>query len=331
VLPDSTLRELSSVLDVVRAPLLEGTPSNPYLEEARSAAAYAVGLAPRTVSAVAAELPQLPPNARILDVGAGLGAASLACLCAGATHFTLVDHGARALGRAREMLLRAGAASVETRTLKLDGGAPALGRKFDGVVMAFALLESCADDPVRAAAMCAWLVGHVGENGFLLLLDSAQKGRARVLNGLRETLLSLGLHLWAPCPHALACPALVRERDFCHAARDWNLPEDLARLGEMSGLHRSRLTYAFLLAGRTPRAASGVNALVVGDVQKEKGRARLMVCTGSPVRELVVLQRHKEAFRAALDVERGTALCVPLEQAEGPALRVEDVSWLQAR
>ncbi len=328
-LSQDTAARLARALDGVRAQLLEDVPSGPYLEDDRSAAAYQLGLAPRTVAAALYELPALVSGASVLDLGAGLGAGSLAAWALGARRFTLVDAGAKALDRARRMLLDAGAQQVETQVHNLAQGVPELGR-FDVVIAAFSLLEAGNEDPKNIAALATQAAAHVAPGGHLLILDSAQKDRARLINALREPLLAAGMHLWGPCPHANACPALARERDFCHAARVWHLPPDLARFGEVSGLHRHRLTYSSLLLGRTAAPAAAGNTRIIGDPHKEKGRARLAVCSGLPLTELHTLSRHKDAHRALLELERGALLAIP-PTVTGTSVRVEDVSWLTVR
>ena len=275
-------------------------------------------------------LQYLPPGAAVLDLGAGTGAASLACVLRGAGKVDLVDRSSRALRDARAILEGAGATEVRAvgATLEDPRGWPVRDR-YDVVVLGFSLLEAAREDERLAGAIIDAAAGRVADGGWLLVLDSAQRPRARVLNGLRPRLLEAGLRLWAPCPHALPCPALERPRDFCHAARAWDLPEDLARVRAEGRLSDDRLTYAFLLAGRAPPPSLRVTARVMGDVQQEKGRARLAVCTATDVRELVALKRHRDAYAGLTSLARGDALGLTLPQGGGPAWRVEDAAVLE--
>ena len=204
-------------------------------------------------------------------------ALALACALAGAGQVTLVDHAAQALERAREMLSARGLSRVEV--VRGDVSRPSsLGLpKAEVVVFAFSLLEAAADDVERAREILRQAVLLVKENGTLLIVDSAQKSRARILQTLRDTLLGEKLDLVAPCPHAGPCPALERERDFCHAAARWELPEDFALVGVRAGLHRTRLSYSFLRAARSAPPRQG-HLRIIGDVLQEKGRARVAVC-----------------------------------------------------
>src|SRR5690606_12993302 len=86
--------------------------------------AYLAYFAPRTIAAVSSALADADVPARIVDVGAGTGAASLAFAAAGSEDILLTDHDPRALARARLLLERLpGRRSV--KTLVVDVNAPA--------------------------------------------------------------------------------------------------------------------------------------------------------------------------------------------------------------
>jgi ribosomal protein RSM22 (predicted rRNA methylase) len=326
-LDDALLRTLSAHVERVRARVLNETPTGPYLEDPLDLAAYAAVLAPRTVAAVMAELPPLPPRASVLDLGAGGGAASLACAARGAVRFNMLDHGVAALRGAAALLSRVPGTEVRTTQARMGPTPPpSLAGRYDVVVMAFSLLECAGDHGPSAAMVVGWAERYLNPNGVMLIVDSAQPARARLVNGLRAGVEAAGLHVMAPCPHRAACPALERPRDFCHAARDWDLPADFRRAGEQSGLHRDRLTYAHLLASRTP-PNHPPHVRIIGDVQKEKGRARVSVCSEGDARELVVLQRHKDAFRTLLELQRGDRVA-PLPSTGERSVRVEDANAL---
>ncbi|MEW5853042.1 MAG: small ribosomal subunit Rsm22 family protein [Myxococcota bacterium] len=324
-LSDEETRTLATALTPLSEALNTTAATAPYLQDPATRAAYVVGMAPRTLAAVLHELPPLPVGARVLDLGAGTGAGALACVLSGAAHVALVDHAPDALASAKELLGHAGLSDVTPYNFRLDTWLNPLRRiQFDLVLMAFSLLEAAGDDVTRATALLVKAERFVSEGGHILVVDSAQKSRARLINALREPLMEAGFHLWAPCPHSAACPALERERDFCHAARPWGLPDDVAQVGERAGLHRHRLAYSFLLVGRNPRPSAPPPVRVIGDVRREKGRARVAVCAEGPVRELVALQRDRATFEALQELPRGAGLRVKVPVDAERTLRVVD-------
>ena len=320
---------LARVLGDVREHVLNDAAEHAYLIDPSSQAAYAVGLAPRTLAAVLHELPRVDGSMRVLDLGAGTGAASLACALKGARRFVLVDHAPSALENARTLLMDAGAEKVDVVVGNLAKPDTVSMPLSEIVIFAFSLLEAAGDDEARAQKLLRMALSRVAPGGVLLLVDSAQKSRARMVNALRSVVMEAGHSIHAPCPHEAACPALLRDRDFCHAAMPWGLPDDFVNVGERAGLHRHRLTYSFLLVGKTPVATHPPRLRVIGEVLKEKGRSRVAVCTHTEVRELMVLSRHKAAVHALQALERGAELPLLAPANAGQSWRIDDEKLLE--
>jgi hypothetical protein len=261
-----------------------------------------------------------------IDMGAGSGASALPLLTAGTRKLTLVDPSAKALTMATRLLAFASAqlsARPDIRSLVASAGrtlsptsAPtSVGVEGDGaelLLSAFAFGEL----PGEPAAALATLAKSAPRARAFVLVDAGDRPRARRLQAARDALaaasepvqaiVARGLAVRAPCPHREPCPALVRERDWCHARIDKALPDRLARFARAVGRDDERMSLAFLVLDDRPRDDVGI--VVIGDALKEKGRARLPVCGPGGLRFLQTLKRDRFAHDALLEVPRGARL-----------------------
>ena len=104
---------------------------------------------------------------------------------------------------------------------------------------------------------------------------------------VRETLIALGAHIVAPCPHALACP--VAAPDWCHFSRR------VAR----SRMHRRIKSadvpwedekFIYLAASRDP--APQPKARVIARPQIRGGTVKLTLCNRDGTRTEPLLSRR---------------------------------------
>src|SRR3712207_8219094 len=68
---------------------------------------------------------------------------------------------------------------------------------------------------------------------------------------VRDGLVGAGFFVVAPCFWQGACPALERERDWCHAAADWALGED--RKSTRLNSSHANISYAVFCLQKTKR------------------------------------------------------------------------------
>lgn len=271
--------------------------------------AYLAYFAPRTVAAVASALSFAPVPERVVDVGAGTGAAALVFAAAGAREVLLVDHDPAALERARALLERLPAAhrprSVTSLALDLHAPRP-LPVSDHALVSAFTLGELLPGGD--AEAVLDGLLTLAPKTDRLFLVDAGDRRRARRLQELRAAALARGWHVRAPCPHEGPCPALERRRDWCHLRAERRLSERLARFAEAVGRDPLALSYSFVDLVSDELAHEDHQVLVIGEARREKGRVRLPVCGAGGLRFLQALKRDREAHDALLTLERGAVV-----------------------
>jgi ribosomal protein RSM22 (predicted rRNA methylase) len=176
-----------------------------YLADAQLRREYESEIAPRTVAALEwiFAATTLPSPRRVLDLGAGTGAASQTIRTRWpSAEIVAVD---KVPGPG---ILRADV----TRALR----PPAVTGRFDLIVAAHLLNELSLDVDARARLVLGWCREVLEEHGTCVLVEPALRETSRGLLAVRDRLIAGGLFVLAPCLWQGPCPALARERDFCH-------------------------------------------------------------------------------------------------------------------
>jgi SAM-dependent methyltransferase len=288
---------------LVGARELVGTP---YLADDELRGEYAREIAPRTEAALARVLeevwgaPGAAPPLRAIDLGAGTGAVGRTLR--------------RRFGEALEVVEVDRTAAPGMVRVNLAVELPAAERTFDLVVAAHLLNELFVDRPaaerlaLRARRVLAWAERLMARSGRLILLEPALRETSRELLALRDQVLAAGLHVVAPCFWTGPCPALARDRDWCHDAAP--VPS------------RPRVDFSYLVLAREPIPPRPFHR-VVSDPLREKGRLRLFVCGPEGRYPLIRLSRHRGPNNEALDrVGRGGAIFLENAIQSGDEIRV---------
>lgn len=131
----------------------------------------------------------------------------------------------------------------------------------------------------------------------VLWVEPGTPAASRALLEVREALRG-ELHLIAPCTHSGACglSAPHRERDWCHQfappPREAFASAHWARVGRELAIDLRSLPVSFLVLDRRPPAPQLASATrLVGRPRAQKGRALLLGCDASGVRERIVRKR----------------------------------------
>lgn len=263
---------------------------------------------------------------RILDLGAGLGAAALAAARhPGLDHPRLeittveADAGNQTLQKQlfRELLPRSVRLHEHLGDFRdLPMWAPKRTHRWDLILVSFALNEAFQfQSPDETADWLNQAAAHLTPEGLLVVLEPALKETATKLEAVRDALLTRnqGLHVWAPCLHRQPCPARSNGRFWCHEARRWTPPESLKILNR--SLHREieTLKFSFLALGRVPPpgGSAAEDCRMVSPVSQSPGRYCFHGCTaGGKIGHYDLLTRHLDATakKTWWATERGTIL-----------------------
>src|SRR6185436_11471630 len=113
----------------------------------------------------------------------------------------------------------------------------------------------------RARLVLSWIDELLAPDGICVLLEPALRETSRDLLGVRDRLTARGLFVVAPCLWQGPCPALARERDWCHDST------------------AERVDFSYLAVARHGQPSSDPSLFrIVSDRLEEKGRLRLFGC-----------------------------------------------------
>jgi SAM-dependent methyltransferase len=321
-------------------------PGVDYLAAPDLAAAYLLYHAPLAAARAASVLAELPVPAgegpvRVLDLGAGPGPLTHAALDRAAAvgrpaRAVLTDASPAALELAVDLAaVRGLGPRVRAVRWRLPEAPPAAVRdaaSFDWILAGHSLNELWPGDPHAVERRAAWLGSEVlpllAPGGRLVLIEPALRETGRALLGVRDRLLADGgLVALAPCLVQSACPALAKERDWCHQSRPWRPPPLTVALSAAAGLDNDRLDFAYLVLARAADGPAPEHAAdrfrVVSAPLPEKGKRVLWGCGPAGRERLVRLDRQTTETNAAFAaLDRGdVAALAPLER-RGDGLRV---------
>lgn len=263
---------------------------------------------------------------RILDLGAGTGAATAATAITLASRFPdrplqvrAVDASDTALDLLRALHAGRGAgiprARLETRVGSLADLASAAGTAaWDIITVSFALnevLDTAASDAAERLTRDA--LARLSPGGLLVMLEPALHTACERMQRLRDTVASRHLaRIVAPCPHHLPCPMLAMPETWCHDVRRWRVPESVEYINRK--LHRSVqfLKFCFLALAAEPAPAPDSRGIaycrVVAPMTDPRGRICTYGCGADGLihpYEVQTRDLDSEEKRAFLALDRG--------------------------
>ena len=284
--------------------------------------------------------PPLSREARVLDVGAGTGAAGLSAarflLSVGAPSVRLdaLDRSPRALAWAEALAAEAppprGKLTVrlhEGDVLRADA-VPAAPNGYDLVLLAFAANEAFAGLPDDdAARRVEDLARGLAPGGLLVVLEPALRTTAERLRRVAASLEEQGrLHPYGPQPFDGPWRPHEGGRFWPHEVRRWRVPQSVATLN--ARLRRSVRELEFSFAALSPKPPreippSPATFRLTSPLAKKKGRFLATGLASDRVeRRYDLLVRHvgEEDLHRLAAVERGDVLlAAALEPHEDPS------------
>ncbi|WP_242337631.1 MULTISPECIES: small ribosomal subunit Rsm22 family protein [unclassified Anaeromyxobacter] len=308
-----------------------------YMDEGRLLGAYLLFYWPISylqARGILSELPRRPHTA--LDLGSGPAPVAFAALDAGAAEVVAADRSARALGAARALAAAAGE-PIATREWNPTRNRPlaelAGGRRFDLVTMGHVVNELFPgpEADARRADLLEEALALVAAGGSLVVFEPALRDTSRALLRVRDLLVARGYTVRAPCLFRGACPALVRETDWCHAERPIEPPPIVAQLGKAAGLRKEAVKMSYLVLAPKGEAWAepppGRVFRIVSEPLASKGRLRYMGCGPEGRVGLSLQEKHvTDANRRFGELLRGDVVEISGAEPRGDGLALGEAS-----
>ncbi len=345
-----------------------------YLDDASLRNSYVAYFVPVNVGKIQTVLEELPPvrsadesparPLRLLDVGSGPGAASLAVLDwmrrqpstqPRVLEAVLVDRSRSALHEAVRLM---------NSYVRLVDGPPVLvdpvqadlrqnrwmksletrgtGR-YDVIVIANCLNELFTMERnavERRVKLIARLLNFLADEGSLIVVEPATRAESRALLTLRDALVARRLcTIYSPCLHDGPCGALVRPEDWCHEERCWTAPWFVTAIDERVGFIKDALKFSYLVLrkdGRTIVRREQSVYRMVSELRHMKGEKRAWLCNETGRTEVGRLDRagseanrpfdawHRGAIVKVEDIRRKNT-----EHGEGTIGRIPETASVE--
>lgn len=277
-----------------------------YMDDPKLLGAYLLFYWPVSYAQARQVMGELSNRPRVaLDLGSGPGPVAFAAMDAGAAEVTAADRSQPALNLATKLAAEAGEA-LATRVWDPNASKALPEGQFDLITLGHVLNELFGTDdgaPKRRADLVEDALGRVKKNGSVLIIEPALRDTSRQLLKVRDLLVQRGYAVRAPCMFRGNCPALVRETDWCHAEREWQMPPALEELARAAQLHKETLKMSYLALApkgevwREPPA--GRIFRIVSEPLAGKGRHRYMACGPEGRVGLAMQEKHRTKENAA--------------------------------
>lgn len=303
-----------------------------YMDDPKLLGAYLLFYWPVSYAQARATLSELTTRPRaVLDLGSGPGPMAFAEMDAGASTVTAADRSKPALDLARTLATEAGE-GIATREWSPEKPLP--DGKFDVITMGHVVNELFNGQIAPRAQLLEKILERVNANGSLVVVEPALRETSRALLQVRDVLVERGYAIRAPCLFRGACPALIKESDWCHAERQWRMPKLVEDLARGAGLHKESLKMSYLIVapkGETwAPVPEGTLFRVVSEQLPGKGRTRFMGCGPDGRVGLAMQEKHEnEKNRLFFKAQRGDVLRISNTEERGDGRALNETSTVE--
>jgi hypothetical protein len=252
---------------------------------------------------------------------------------AGAAEVTCADRSASALSLLRELATEAEEA-VATREWDPQKKAALPDGTYDLVSMGHVLNELFGKDASaikKRADLVETALAKVKKGGSVVILEPALRDTSRALLQVRDLLVERGYAVRAPCLFRGNCPSLIKETDWCHADRAWQMPVQVEAIAKAASLHKESLKMSYLVLAPKgeawPEPPPGRLFRIVSEPLEGKGRQRYIGCGPEGRVGLAMQERHRsEKSEVFFKLHRGDVISVTETEPKGDGLGLTETS-----
>jgi ribosomal protein RSM22 (predicted rRNA methylase) len=164
----------------------------------------------------------------------------------------------------------------------------------------------------------SYMIGELLENEIRDVVSNAWQAASHVAafiepgtpNGFkniliaRDTLIALGAHLVAPCPHSLECP-MAKKGDWCHFSERLERSELHREIKDVS-LGYEDEKYSYVVGSK--QAIDHPTGRILRHPQKRAGHLSFILCTAEGLKQRVISRREGEVYKQARKLSWGDCL-----------------------
>jgi len=222
---------------------------------------------------------------RVVDLGAGTGAAGLACLHElsewlpdSRLQLDMIDRASEGMDLSRTIFsaghplwpkAQINVVHADARTYQPPYGV-------DLIICSFAINE-WMEQQSDGQSLEVWvtkLMQTLKPGGWLILLEPSLRFAVERMERLRDSVAHHAVaRIIAPCPHHAPCPMLAEKRGWCHEVREWNVPESLRWINRTLQRDVHLLKFSMLALENAPITIDDDAPMrLVSPLKKEKGK-----------------------------------------------------------
>jgi len=295
-----------------------------YMSDPLSLAAYGLFFHPQTFERCCHVLSELkrrkrfPETIRILDAGAGLGAALFAAAAVFKEHTIqalAVDHSPAALKCLEEQAVLFANLSVTTRSGSIADQTENI-PDTDLTLISFALNEFSERTE---------LIRRLAVTGTVVILEPASDENHRRLRELQKDFPVI-----APCLQNTGCPLTGCDLGYCHDVHGWTPPQSLSKVNRRLLRSVQDVKYCYVILGQAEPVLDESAFRLIAPMSRTKGRIVARGCfADGTLRGIEIQTRHlkRKEEDVLMEIERSALLrpITPKPIADGKILRMDAV------